>query len=132
MRFTQKCPICGNTEISGPHIIDRVHLLNLRTSTINALTCLECGYTEQYADKKGLENMRKYGRPYKLPGLEDEYCPKCGANFQKGTVKCSKCGFLEVGTLEVIGESTPCENCSLMLDYGTHTCPACGFRKSES
>jgi hypothetical protein len=40
----------------------RVHLPagNLRTSAFVAFACLECGYTEFYADEKGLKNLNKF------------------------------------------------------------------------
>ncbi|MHA1975407.1 MAG: hypothetical protein ACW98F_06215 [Candidatus Hodarchaeales archaeon] len=141
MKFTQECPICGSNNISGAHPVSTmlgggipvIVLQTGRTSRLRSLTCLTCGYTQIYADRKGLQNLRESGKVYEIPDMENVYCPQCGARFEKGLRKCSKCGLMDVGEEHFIEpEPTPCEGCGLRLDYGTHTCPACGFRKPES
>jgi len=36
-----------------------IYLPNFRTATLRALTCLKCGYSQLYADKKGLKNLKE-------------------------------------------------------------------------
>ncbi|MHA2497382.1 MAG: zinc ribbon domain-containing protein [Candidatus Hodarchaeales archaeon] len=69
MKTTGRCPKCQSKEIVTNKIRARmfglgarVHLPagNLRTSAFVAFACLECGYTEFYADEKGLKNLNKF------------------------------------------------------------------------
>ncbi|PWI47446.1 hypothetical protein CEE45_11560 [Candidatus Heimdallarchaeota archaeon B3_Heim] len=93
-----------------------------------------CGYTQLYAEKQVLRNLKESGRVYRLPDLENEYCPSCGASFEEGLRRCSKCRLIDVAfkdkeEFERPGH-IPCEKCGLELEIGTHTCPACGYRKA--
>jgi predicted nucleic-acid-binding Zn-ribbon protein len=145
MRFTQKCPICGSTEIIGPHKVYgyygiRIRVSGFQSAKINALTCLMCGYTQLYADNQDLQKIKEEGIEGRIHDLSeaefDEFCPSCGAIFENGSRKCSSCGrgdipdFVSKKPLDPL--QIPCENCGLSLDFGTTTCPACGFRKPES
>lgn len=141
MKFTQECPICGSTEISGPHYlsgrfgpsIPLIALPNGRTSMLKSLTCSKCGYSQLYADEKGLKNIKNAGRTYEMPDMGNEYCPNCGASFEHGLRRCSKCGLIDVPEeIPIEPKPFPCENCGLSLEYGSHTCPACGYRSPES
>ncbi len=139
MRFTQECPICGGTKISGPHYVTLpfgrtvpvISLPNGRTASLQSLTCLTCGHTQIFVDKKGLHNIREGGKVYKLPEMENEFCPQCGASFEQGLRRCSKCGLMDVPEEHFIEpEPYACEGCGSSLDFGTQTCPFCGYRIS--
>ncbi|MFX0114144.1 MAG: zinc ribbon domain-containing protein [Candidatus Hodarchaeota archaeon] len=69
MKTTGKCSKCQSRAIAANKVRSRlfglgarVHIPtgNLRTSAFMALICLECGYTEFYADEKGLRNLNAY------------------------------------------------------------------------
>lgn len=70
MRDTKVCPKCNSRNIAGPHNLNshagrlRILLSGRRTATLNAFTCLNCGYTELFSDAMGLNNLEKYGDRY--------------------------------------------------------------------
>ncbi|TFG09479.1 hypothetical protein EU538_04940 [Candidatus Thorarchaeota archaeon] len=100
MRSSDKCPKCGCDDVAGPHFLVASYgagsslVLDLpqRTATLIGYTCAECGYTEVYSDRKGLQNIRKYGR-FPLPDSEVEpgHCKFCGAEVSEGMSICTTC-----------------------------------------
>lgn len=102
MILSHKCPKCNNTRIAGPHRLHAyghlsVDLPGSKTATLECVTCATCGYTEFYADKKGLENINQVGRflaefPSKSQNSSEKWCPTCGASIYATTTFCSKCG----------------------------------------
>ena len=66
MRNSGVCPKCGCTKIIGPHDATLVSLPRLSTAKLQALMCSECGYSEMYIDKWGLENARRVGKVYPM------------------------------------------------------------------
>jgi len=69
MKTTRRCPKCQSRALVSNRVRARlfglgarVHIPagNLRTSAIYAIVCLECGYSEFYADDKGLRNLKAY------------------------------------------------------------------------
>ncbi|MBN2230222.1 MAG: zinc-ribbon domain-containing protein [Candidatus Thorarchaeota archaeon] len=95
---TGTCPKCGSTRIAGPHRIQgqgyvRVDLPGMLTATLEAVTCADCGYTELYSDRIGLENIRKSGRFLSTPVMSTQsQCPYCGTKVRPGAVFCPECG----------------------------------------
>jgi len=99
---SKTCPKCGGTRIAGPHTVYggdgnhiRVDLPGLSTATLDTFTCSECGYTEFYADKIGLRNVRSSGRFVLNPGMGafrvPKRCPNCGAKTRPGLKYCQEC-----------------------------------------
>ena len=72
MRNTGICPKCNNREIAGPHRLHaderhlKIDLPGLSTATLEAFTCLNCGYTELFPDVGGMNNLRRSGRRYQV------------------------------------------------------------------
>ncbi|MFW9799158.1 MAG: zinc-ribbon domain-containing protein [Candidatus Thorarchaeota archaeon] len=98
MLDSRQCPKCGDTRIAGPHRVMgqhhvRVDLPGFLTATLEAYTCAMCGYTEFYADRLGLENIRKDGR-FAVSQREPRfaYCTRCGAKIRPGDSICYECG----------------------------------------
>ncbi|TFG33129.1 zinc-ribbon domain-containing protein [Candidatus Thorarchaeota archaeon] len=93
-----ECPKCGCKSIAGPHRIFgqhhvRIDLPGVSTATLEALTCAECGYTELYSDRLGLENIKKYGRFLnKSEGESGRICPYCGTTVRPEATYCQECG----------------------------------------
>ncbi|TXT56119.1 MAG: hypothetical protein BAJATHORv1_30505 [Candidatus Thorarchaeota archaeon] len=93
------CPKCGSGKIAGPHGTLtgegrlKLDLPGVYTTTLVALTCINCGYTEFYADEKGLQNLRRDGRMYSTDtrGTPD-MCARCGTRLSPGSDICSECG----------------------------------------
>lgn len=74
LKKTGRCPKCQNRGIATNKVRARMFGLgarvyipagNLRTSTLKAYVCLKCGYSELYADEKGLKNLKTYFRKRK-------------------------------------------------------------------
>jgi predicted nucleic-acid-binding Zn-ribbon protein len=92
------CPKCGGANIAGPHRIYgqqhvRIDLPGFATATLEAITCTDCGYTELYSDKLGLENIRKAGRFISTSQeIRQSQCPYCGTEVHAGTTFCPECG----------------------------------------
>lgn len=98
-----ECPKCGCGKIAGPH---RVHsrdghisidLPGFSTATLESLTCTDCGYTEMYADRIGLQNIRRDGRF--LPRfqkndspVDSRVCAFCGTITSQDATVCPECG----------------------------------------
>ncbi|MFW9844297.1 MAG: hypothetical protein ACFFEV_06965, partial [Candidatus Thorarchaeota archaeon] len=78
-----ECPKCGCKSIAGPHRMYgqqhvRIDLPGVTTATLEALTCIDCGYTELYSDRLGLQNIKKHGRFLGRPkGETGRVCPFC-------------------------------------------------------
>ena len=60
----------------GPHRISetglssiQVILSRMRSATLNALICANCGYCEFYSDEKGLQNVKRYGKQFFIKNL---------------------------------------------------------------
>lgn len=70
MRDSKTCLNCGSQEIAGPHRIHSyrypfsINLPGIRTATIRAYSCLECGYTQFFVDEKGVDNLREFGKTH--------------------------------------------------------------------
>ena len=70
MKHTATCPKCQSRDIAGPHRLhaDEKHLSldlpGISTATLEAFTCLNCGYTELFPDYGGFQNVRNNGRRY--------------------------------------------------------------------
>lgn len=67
MRNTGVCPKCGSRDIAGPHRLHAeghlsIDLPGWSTATLEAFTCLNCGYTEMFPDGAGFANVRRSGR----------------------------------------------------------------------
>lgn len=65
MKKTSTCPKCDSREIAGPlenkSSAGIIMLLTaFVTATYEAYTCMDCGYSEFYPDKKGMENIRNH------------------------------------------------------------------------
>jgi len=70
-----------------------IDLPGLPTAIIEAFTCVDCGYTEMYADEGGLYNIRKVGRfVLNAPIDETKSCPYCGTSLLPGAHSCPECG----------------------------------------
>ena len=60
------CPSCKNSRIAGPHQVwggnrrTKV-MLTKKTASLISFSCADCGFTELYADPKGLENINEFG-----------------------------------------------------------------------
>ncbi|MFW9958521.1 MAG: zinc ribbon domain-containing protein [Candidatus Odinarchaeota archaeon] len=95
---SKQCPKCGSRNIAGPHKMQgdtyvRVDLPGLSTATLETFTCVDCGYTEMYADEIGLSNIRKVGRfTLNAPIEETRSCPYCGTLVRHGAHFCPECG----------------------------------------
>jgi len=99
---SKTCPKCGGTKIAGPHKVHganqhiAIDLPGLSTATLETFTCSECGYTEFYADKIGLRNIRSSGRFVLNPRMGafrvPRRCPNCGAETQPESSYCQECG----------------------------------------
>ena len=103
MFSTKKCPKCGDNRIAGPHHIHggehhiKIDLPGWSTATLVALTCANCGYTEFYSDKIGLDNIRKSGRfifHTQARPTRPTKCSVCGAPTSRESVYCEECGSL--------------------------------------
>ena len=71
----------------------KIDLPGVTTATLEAFTCAECGYTEIYSDRLGLQNVRKYGRFLGRPESETgRVCPFCSAKVRPDATYCSECG----------------------------------------
>ena len=98
MLNSRECPKCGGKSIAGPHRLYgqhhiRIDLPGLSTATLEALTCTDCGYTELYSDRLGLENVKKYGRFLSRPeGESGRVCPYCGTKVRPDATYCQECG----------------------------------------
>ncbi|MHA1993356.1 MAG: hypothetical protein ACW97Z_02330 [Candidatus Hodarchaeales archaeon] len=115
MKISESCPKCHRSRIAGPHRVhaDRSHskidLPGLSTATLQAYTCIDCGYTEFYADHMGRENIKKSGRFLSQRRTEPDFhtvdfdrtrrinkrndvCPTCGALVTGETIFCDDCG----------------------------------------
>ncbi|RLI56849.1 MAG: hypothetical protein DRO87_02930 [Candidatus Thorarchaeota archaeon] len=106
MIFSHKCPKCGSTKIAGPHRVMgrdhvRIDLPGFSTATLETFTCADCGYTEFYSDRTGLENIRRSGRyvlnqqpnPATSPSTtRSNRCSLCGAVNPEGSTVCRECG----------------------------------------
>jgi predicted nucleic-acid-binding Zn-ribbon protein len=99
-----QCPKCGSSRVAGPHRIhggDRhicIDLPGFTTATLEAFTCADCGYSEFYADKIGLDNIRANGRfvfsqPRTYHTPEARRCSHCGAEIPEGSTFCKECGY---------------------------------------
>jgi len=66
LKSNKICPGCKSSRIAGPHKVatgnsqTRVWLSS-RSASLLSFSCADCGFTELYADPKGLENINKYG-----------------------------------------------------------------------
>ena len=95
---SQECPKCGCDKIAGPHRIFSQHhvkidLPGVLTATLEALTCIDCGYTELYSDRLGLDNIKKAGRFLSRPqGETARTCPFCGTQIRSDATYCPECG----------------------------------------
>jgi predicted nucleic-acid-binding Zn-ribbon protein len=95
---SRECPKCGGQSIAGPHRIFsqhhvRIDLPGVSTATLEALTCVDCGYTELYSDRLGLQNIKKYGRFLsRQEGETGRVCPFCSAVVSPKATYCSECG----------------------------------------
>ena len=100
---SSKCPKCENNRIAGPHRIhaDRSHskidLPGFSTATLQAYTCIKCGYTEFYVDALGRNNMKQSGR-FLSDSYSSEsyptirYCLFCSSKITEKTDYCNTCG----------------------------------------
>ena len=104
MIFSNKCPKCGNTSIAGPHRVHggdrhiKIDLPGIPTATLESYTCVGCGYTEFYADRRGIENIKSSGRFLSDASqslLNTSYnmkCRTCGSSLSSETTFCPQCG----------------------------------------
>ncbi len=66
MKKTRTCPKCGSVNIAGPFKNkgpDGSIIMGVSTwftATYEIYTCMGCGYSEFYPDRKGLENIREH------------------------------------------------------------------------
>ena len=97
---SKTCPKCGSKQIAGPHSVVggdhvRVNLTGFSTATLKAFTCSECGYTEFYSDKMGLQNIRSKGKFTLNPRMGVSRVPRrclsCGAKTRPGSSYCHEC-----------------------------------------
>lgn len=104
MIFSQKCPKCNDSRIAGPHNVHggdghhvKIDLPGIKTATLDSFTCVNCGYTEFYADRIGLDNIRSSGRfltplsPQKTQ-YSERRCLTCGSPVPSGERFCLECG----------------------------------------
>jgi len=98
MLISRACPKCGSTNLAGPHKLAGQHtvkidLPGLSTATLESITCTNCGYTELYSDRTGLENIKRDGRVLQnIPRSEPKICPFCGTLSRYDAIACSECG----------------------------------------
>ncbi len=99
---TKTCPKCGGGRIAGPHRIYgqhhvRIDLPGMSTATLESFTCADCGFTEFYADRIGLQNINTSGR-FVLDSAQQEQrvterqCPYCGSDLRPDAISCHECG----------------------------------------
>ena len=99
---TKTCPKCGSNRIAGPHRVYgqhhvRIDLPGIATATLESFTCADCGFTEFYADRVGLQNVNTSGR-FGLDSTQQEQrvtrrqCPYCGSDLRSGEISCHECG----------------------------------------
>lgn len=100
---SKECPKCGDRRIAGPHNIHggehhiKIDLPGFPTATLIAFTCANCGYTEFYSDRIGLDNIRKSGRfilNTQTRPTRPSKCSVCGAPVSKDGSYCEECGSL--------------------------------------
>ncbi|MHA1950084.1 MAG: hypothetical protein ACW987_09440 [Candidatus Thorarchaeota archaeon] len=100
---TNTCPKCGRNRIAGPHKIAgqhhvRIDLPGVSTATLESFTCADCGYTEFYVDRIGLQNINTAGRFVQdtqrgyQPQKNRRECPYCGSQLRAGSMTCHECG----------------------------------------
>lgn len=76
----------------GQHHV-RIDLPGVLSATLEAVTCVDCGYTELYSDSIGLENIRKSGRFISTTQESTRtHCPYCGTQVRPGATLCPECG----------------------------------------
>ncbi|MBE0526871.1 hypothetical protein E4H12_04315 [Candidatus Thorarchaeota archaeon] len=102
MLNSRECPKCGSSSLAGPHRIFsegpvRIDLPGISTATLESITCTNCGYTELYSDRLGLENIRKNGRilqrnPHTIPQGNPRICGFCGTKASPDATYCPECG----------------------------------------
>jgi predicted nucleic-acid-binding Zn-ribbon protein len=100
MHRTGICPKCGDDRIAGPHRVHagdyhlKIDLPGFPTATLESFTCANCGYTEFYSDRIGLDNIRSSGRFRVSPQRRaPKTCPVCSTEVRPGTTRCSECGY---------------------------------------
>jgi predicted nucleic-acid-binding Zn-ribbon protein len=99
---SKKCPKCGDNRIAGPHNVHggdgthiKIDLPGFSTATLLALTCADCGYTEFYSDRIGLDNIRSSGRfVIQTRPIRPSKCSVCGAPATGKESYCKECGSL--------------------------------------
>lgn len=103
MIHSKKCPKCGDNRIAGPHNVHggeghiKIDLPGFPTATLVALTCANCGYTELYSDRIGLDNIRSSGRfimHTQARPTKPSRCSVCGAPASGEDNYCEECGSL--------------------------------------
>lgn len=102
MLNSKQCPKCGSSSLAGPHRIlgdgyVRIDLPGLSTATLEAITCTNCGYTELYSDRIGLQNIRRDGRILQgpsrsIPRGNPRICRFCGTKANPDAIYCPECG----------------------------------------
>ncbi len=102
MRNSGICPKCGDSRIAGPHRVHggegwvKIDLPGFTTATLDAYTCGNCGYTEMYSDRMGLDNIRSSGRFLERqprPQQSSASCPICRTPIRPGMSRCPECGY---------------------------------------
>ena len=100
MNRTGVCPKCGDNHIAGPHRVHasehhlKIDLPGFSTATLESFTCANCGYTELYSDRMGLNNIRSSGR-FRQPvqHAAPKTCPVCATKVHPGSDRCPECGY---------------------------------------
>ncbi len=100
MNRTGVCPKCGGNRIAGPHRVHasdhhlKIDLPGFSTATLESFTCTNCGYTELYSDRMGLNNIRSSGR-FRQPvqHAAPKTCPVCATKVHPSSDRCPECGY---------------------------------------
>lgn len=62
LKKTKICRKCNSANILGPKRVRDDHYIMIqlkrKTATLESYVCVDCGYTEFYSDKKGMQNIR--------------------------------------------------------------------------
>ncbi|MHA2338123.1 MAG: double zinc ribbon domain-containing protein [Candidatus Hodarchaeales archaeon] len=137
MIHTRICPKCTKEIISGPHRLHAgqylsIDLTGIRTATLEAFTCINCGFTELYSDSIGLENIKQHGRIVEKP-LHDSKssCKKCNHALLPQDRYCPSCGeelysFTEKSQGKNQSKEKTCRICDKMITEREKFCSNCG------
>ena len=115
--LTSKCPKCGSHKVvgsyRGPYQYIKISLM--KSVKLEAYACTNCGYVEFYANRWGLQNLRRHGRLVmgeRLPKIDEvsqnnkqesstfAFCDQCGKTLASRAHFCQNCGSEVLDTVD--------------------------------